>query len=115
VWIMVAGPYGARSSSPKQASSNLRALNEAAVALHRMGHVPVIGVNLALPMIQAAGGSDTAYDEIMMPISLSLSERCDACRRIGGASSGADDEVARFVAKGRPVYRALNEVPLPER
>jgi hypothetical protein len=57
------------------------------------------------------GGTDEAYNEIMISISLSLTDRCDACLRIGGPSGGADEEVARFVAAGRPVYRALNEVP----
>ena len=91
--------------------ANLQVLNAAAVALHRAGHVPVIGVNMALPMIEAAGGGDDAYREIMMPVSLSLADRCDACLRVGGPSKGADDEVARFTAAGRPVYRSLSEVP----
>jgi hypothetical protein len=111
VWIMVAGPYRAGSSSLEQRAANLRVLNAAAVTLHRAGHVPVIGVNMALPMIDAAGGTGEAYDEIMMPVSLALADRCDACFRVGGPSKGADDEVKRFEAAGRPVYRALNEIP----
>jgi len=47
----------------------------------------------------------------MMPVSLALVERCDACLRIGGPSTGADDEVRRFESAGRPVYRSLEEVP----
>lgn len=92
-------------------SANLKVLNEAAVALHRAGHVPIVGVNMALPMIEAAGGSDAAYEELLAPVSLALVDRCDACLRVGGPSSGADDEVRRFEAAGRPVYRALKEVP----
>jgi hypothetical protein len=84
-------------------------MNEAAVALFGGGQVPIIGVNLALPMIAAAG--DDAYDEIMMPLSLAAAERCDACLRIGGPSTGADQEVARFRARGQPVYFAIAEVP----
>jgi hypothetical protein len=114
MWIMVAGPYRSGSSDPQQWVANLRVLNEAAVALHRAGHVPVIGVNLALPMIGAAGGTVRAYDEIMTPVSLSLADRCDACLRIGGTSGGADQEVARFAATGRPVFRTLGEVPPPQ-
>ena len=37
--------------------------------------------------------------------------RCDACLRIGGPSQGADDEVRRFEAAGKAVYRALADVP----
>lgn len=111
MWIMVSGPYTAGGADAGRRAANLRAMNEAAVALHRMGHVPVIGVNMALPMIEAAGGGPDAFDRIMMPVSLALADRCDACLRIGGPSKGADDEMERFRAAGRPVYRSLAEVP----
>jgi hypothetical protein len=99
MWIMIAGPYRAGSSGPAARAANLRKLNEVAVALHRAGHVPIIGVNMALPMIEAAGGADAAYAELMAPTSLALVDRCDACLRIGGPSTGADDEVVR---EGQP-------------
>jgi len=111
VWIMVAGPYTAGSSDAGKRAENLRVLNAAAVILFRAGHVPVIGVNMALPMIEAAGANEAAYHEIMMPVSLALADRCDACLRVGGLSKGADDEVRRFEAAGRPVYRSIREVP----
>lgn len=113
MWIMIAGPYRAGAPSPAAQAANLKTLNEAAVALHRAGHVPIIGVNMVLPMIDAAGGTSAAYDELMAPVSLALVERCDACLRIGGLSSGADDEVRLFQANGRPVYRCLADVPVP--
>ena len=109
MWIMVAGPYSAGAADATARAANLRALNAAALAVWRKGHVPIIGVNLALPIIEAAGPDH--YDAIMMPVSLALAERCDACLRVGGASTGADQEVARFRATGRPVYFALGEVP----
>ncbi len=88
---------------------NLRVLNEAAIEVFRRGHIPVIGVNMALPMIEAAGPE--SYDEMMMPVSLALAERCDAVLRIGGPSEGADQEVARFEARGLPVYRSIDDLP----
>jgi hypothetical protein len=109
MWIMVGGPYGTGAISAAERAANLRGMNEVAVAVFRKGHVPVIGVNLALPMIEAAGG-DAADAEIMMPLSLALAERCDAFLRIGGASVGADQEMARFIAAGKPVFRSLEEV-----
>ncbi|MBI3516171.1 MAG: DUF4406 domain-containing protein [Proteobacteria bacterium] len=109
MWIMVAGPYSAGAPDAAGRAANLRALNAAALAVWRKGHVPIIGVNLALPIIEAAGPDH--YDAIMMPVSLALAERCDACLRVGGASTGADQEVARFRAAGRPVYVAIDEVP----
>jgi hypothetical protein len=109
MWIMVSGPYRSGAASAAERARNLTELNRAALALFRAGHVPVIGVSVALPLIEAAG--ESAYDEIMMPLSLSLADRCDACLRVGGPSTGADQEAARFRATGRPVYASLDEVP----
>ena len=75
LWIMVAGPYRAGAADAEARAANLRVLNEAALAVFRRGHVPIIGVNLALPVIEAAGAS--SFDEIMMPLSLALAERCE--------------------------------------
>jgi hypothetical protein len=74
----------------------------AATALFRRGRVPVIGVNLALPLIEIAGRD--AYDEIMMSLPLAVAERCHARLRVGRFSAGADHEVARFRARGKPNY-----------
>jgi hypothetical protein len=109
MWIMVSGPYTAGGASAARRHENLLAMNAAAVALFRRGHVPLIGVNMALPMIEAAGPE--SFEALMMPVSLSLADRCDACLRIGGASRGADDEAERFRLAGKPVYSTLDEVP----
>jgi hypothetical protein len=109
MWIMIAGPYsnGAHSGTDRQ--QNLNAMNEAALGVLARGHTPVIGVNMALPMIAAAGAD--SYDRIMMPVSLALADRCDAVLRIGGASCGADDEVARIRARGGRVFHSIDEIP----
>lgn len=115
LWVMVAGPYteGGRADAARRAA-NLRALNDAALALLRMGHVPVVGVNMALPVVEAAGGdAAAAFGEVVMPLSLALAARCDGCLRVGGPSRGADEEAATFRADGRPVWRDLSEVPPP--
>ncbi len=109
LWIMIAGPYESRATSQAERDANLRALNEAALAVFRHGHVPVIGVNNALPLIGIAGAEE--FSDIMMPLSLALAERCDACLRIGGHSQGADREVERFKAAGKPVYSAVDQLP----
>ncbi len=70
MWIMVSGPYSSGGADAAQRVQNLRLMNKAAVTLFRAGHVPIIGVNMALPMIEAAGGSELAYQELMMPVSL---------------------------------------------
>jgi len=109
LWIMIAGPYTSEGADPGRRAANLRALNAAAVEVFRRGHIPIIGVNLALPMIDAAG--QDAFDEIMLPLSLALTARCDACLRIGGPSAGADAEAARFRASGKSVFSSLEDLP----
>ena len=109
MWVMVAGPYRAGNAGADVRAQNLERLNQAALALFHAGHVPIIGVNLALPVIAAAG--EATYDAIMLPLSLALAERCDACLRIGGPSNGADAEVARFRAAGKPVFFQIAAVP----
>src|SRR5262245_37300019 len=109
MWIMIAGPYRTGATTEAGRARHLAALNRAAVAVFRKGHVPIIGVNLALPMIQAAGAE--TYDAIMMPLSLALTERCDAILRLDGVSPGTDEEVERVRARGGVVYRSVGEVP----
>src|SRR6476469_5787521 len=109
MWIMIAGPYRSGSSDPAVWAQNLRTLNRSAYAVFQKGHVPIVGVNLALPVIESAGPQ--AYSAIMAPLSLSLTERCDAVLRIDGMSRGADDEVERFLARGLTVFRSVDEIP----
>ena len=109
VWIMIAGPYSSGAADEDARKANHRTLNQAALAVFEKGHIPIIGVNLALPVVKEAG--QERFDELMMPISLAVSERCDACLRIGGPSQGADQEVARFKARGLPVYFSVEDVP----
>lgn len=104
--IMVAGPYSA--PTPEARAANLRRMNEAAAQLARRGHVPVIGVNAALPVLEAAGLPHT--DPLMMTLSLTLAARCDACLRIG-RSPGADREAELIKDLGQPVYERIEDVP----
>ena len=108
MWIMIAGPYRSSAADGAARAANLRALNEAALEVCRRGHVPVIGVNMALPLIDAAGQDH--YDTLMTPISLALAERCDAVLRIGGPSGGADREVDVIRARGGKVYVSLDQI-----
>ncbi len=109
MWIMVGGPYtsGARDAAERQ--KNLDAMNGAAMAVFQKGHVPIIGVNLALPIIAVAG--EDRFDEIMMPISLAAAERCDAFLRVGDPSVGADQERDSFIARSLPVFHDPGDIP----
>ena len=115
--ILVAGPYrSGTGDDPARIADNVRAMEEAALALYRAGHLPVLGEWLALPLIARAGSSrmgDAVWDEIFHPVAERLAHRCDACLRIGGPSVGADEMAAVFERLGRPVYRRLADVPPP--
>ena len=107
--VMVAGPYSAPTEAGRAA--NLRRMNDAAVAVSRRGHIPVIGVNAALPVLAAAGLPHT--HPLMMEISLALAARCDACLHID-RSPGADREAEAIRALGRPVFATVEALPLAQ-
>jgi hypothetical protein len=109
LWIMVAGPYRSGSSDPQVWARNLRRLNRFAHAVFLKGHVPIVGVNLALPVIESAG--EDSYGRIMPALSLSLTERCDAILRVEGVSQGADEEVESFRTRGLSVFKSVDEIP----
>ena len=109
MWVMICGPYRSNTKSEIERAENLRQLNVAAVEVFRRGHVPIVGVNLGLPLIQIAG--EEHYDSIMMPLSLAAAERCDAALRVGGPSRGADEEVERIRTRGGLVYYDVNDLP----
>ena len=109
MWIMIAGPYRSGAQSEADREHNLTELNQAALAVFRKGHVPVVGVNCALPVIAVAGPE--AYNSIMMPLSLAMAERCDAVLRVGGVSSGADEEVESIRSRGGNTYHSVAEIP----
>lgn len=108
-WILVAGPYTAGRASSEQRAANLLELNEVALEVFRLGHFPLVGVTLALPLIGVAGPD--SFDEIMMPVSMAAAERCDAVLRIGGESPGADREVEVVLKNGGALYCRVDEIP----
>lgn len=109
MWIMISHPYRSMSDDTEVWARNLRSMNEIAVQVWELGHVPIIGVNAALPVIEAAGMD--RYDDIMMPLALSLLDRCDAVLRVGGYSKGAEQEADKARATGLPVYTSISEIP----
>ena len=114
---MIAGPYGLRSQPPGQRRLNLIKLELAARAIHDKGHVPVVGLNLALPVASSVDEPFWRQDlsdeqcDLVDRLSLAATERCDAVVRLPGASTGADAEVEAFRARGKPIYSSIDEVP----
>ncbi len=104
--IGVAGPYSAPTEEQRQA--NLDCMNEAAARLLEMGHIPLIGVNAALPVIAKTNVEDK-YKGIM-DISLAVIDKCEALLLLA-ESPGANRERDLILAKGLPVYYSLSEIP----
>lgn len=104
--IGVAGPYSAPTAEQRQ--QNLDAMNVAAATLLELGHIPVIGMNAALPVLEKAKVADEY--KAVMDISLAVISACDALLLIG-ESRGANMERDLILAKGKPVYRTIAEVP----
>ena len=116
--ILVAGPYrSGTDGDPTRIQANVDAMTSTALALHRRGHLPVMGEWFALPLVEAAEAAgddpDGAYEAIFHPVAEQVLARSDACLRIGGPSEGADRMVATARRLGKAVFRSLDEVPAP--
>ena len=90
----------------------------AGLQLFRLGHIPVTGEALALPLIEVAGSKqigDEIFNEIFHPIARRLIERVDAVLRVGGPSSGADEMVTLGRGAGKQVYLSIGEIEAVQR
>ena len=105
--IAVAGPYSADTAEQRQ--QNLDLMNDAAIGVLKLGHIPVIGVNAALPVVERLGPDANRYETIMA-ISLALVDKCDAILIIG-ESAGVNRERDLIQSKGLPVYWNVNDIP----
>jgi hypothetical protein len=113
--ILIAGPYrGGTNDDPKLMEANLRKLESVALPIFRLGHVPMIGEWVALPLVHLAGSKkpgDDVWNEIQYPVAQRLLEKCDAVLRLEGTSTGADNDVRLAKEKGLPVYYRLEDIP----
>ena len=118
LFILVAGPYRSNTEDdPAKIEQNLRTMMQAALKIFRMGHLPVLGESLALPLIGEAGSrriGDAIFDEIFHPISRMLVQRVDAVLRVGGPSKGADEMMDIAQRSGKRVFENFDEIPLIE-
>ena len=113
--ILIAGPYrSGTNDDPVKMDANLRRLEEASWPLFEMGHIPMIGEWVALPIWQTAGGKtvgDALYEQILHPTAGRLIQICDAVLRLPGPSKGADNDVRLARERGIPVYFDIGEIP----
>lgn len=107
--IAVAGPYSAPTEEGRR--RNLDALHAAAAKVARRGHVPLVGVDAALPVADRLHpGEGRERYETIMRISLAVVGRCDAILLIA-ESPGANRERDLLASMGKPVFRSLEELP----
>ena len=112
--ILIAGPYrSGTNDDPILMQANLKKLEAVALPLFRLGHIPVIGEWIALPLLQQAGSKkpgDKLYKEILYPVAHRLLLKCDAVLRLEGASQGADEDVKIAKEGGLKIYYRLEDV-----
>lgn len=111
--VFIAGPYRSGTGDREDAiAANVKAMQVAAVQVAALGHVPVLGEWITLPLIEAAGGrrGSATWDRYFHPHALALLERCDLLLRIGGESAGADAMVAAALARGLTVIQGLDSL-----
>jgi hypothetical protein len=112
--ILIAGPYRSNTGDdPTKIAGNMRQMNEAGLTVFRLGHIPVTGEALALPLIELAGSQETGdevFNEIFHPMARRLLTKIDAVLRIGGPSQGADEMVILARESGKKIYLAISEI-----
>lgn len=115
--ILIAGPYrSGTNDDPVLMKENLSRLESAALPVFRMGHIPMIGEWVALPLLHLAGSKtpgDEPYEEILYPVAKRLLTKCDAVLRLPGESKGADEDVRIARQLGLQVYYRIEDIPLP--
>ena len=113
--ILIAGPYRSGTNDDSTLMrKNLDRLESVALPLFRMGHIPMIGEWVALPLLPLAGSKkpgDEAYEEILYPAAKRLLTKCDAVLRLKGESKGADEDVRIAKERGLKIYYRLEDVP----
>lgn len=112
--ILIAGPYrSGTGGDPELIARNLARLEEASGPIFRLGHVPMIGEWVALPILRTLDAAEACDGDgdVMYETAHRMLQHCDAVLRLPGESSGADKDVEIAQERGLPVYRSLEEIP----
>ena len=112
--ILVAGPYrSGTGGDPLLIERNLQRLQQTALEVYKLGHMPMIGEWAALPLAHQAGSTalgDAISEQFLYPAAARLLSHCDAVLRIEGESHGADGDVRRAGELGLQVFYSLAEL-----
>ena len=114
--VLVAGPYrSGTNDDPQKIANNVLKMTEIALQLLEMGHLPLLGEWIALPLIEAAGSErigDAVFNRIFHPLAVDLLPHCNAVLRIGGPSQGADEMIAQARRLGISTFTSLEEITM---
>src|SRR5215475_2255601 len=70
--VLIAGPYrSGTNDDPVLIAANLEKLESYALPIFRLGHIPLIGEWVALPIIREAGGKqigDAVHQQYLYPV-----------------------------------------------
>ena len=92
--ILIAGPYrSGTGDDPDKIAANVRIMESYALPIFRLGHIPLLGEWLALPLVHLAGS------------------KCDGVLRVGGESKGADQMVAIARQNGLKIFTKIEQIP----
>lgn len=107
--IGVAGTYS--TATEEQRKNNLNAMNEAAAKVLEVGHIPIIGMNGALRIVDLANvpGRYTA----IMEISLAVINQCEAIL-ILAESPGVMKERDLVLSNAGKIFYSIDEIPKAE-
>lgn len=109
--ILIAGPYrSGTNGDPALIARNLARLEEASGPIFRLGHIPMIGEWVALPILRTLDEATAADGDVMYETARRLLQHCDAVLRLPGESAGADKDVEIAHELGLTVYRSLEEI-----
>ena len=112
--ILIAGPYrSGTNDDPALIAQNMQRMDETALAVYRLGHMPICGEWLALPLIHTAGSTqlgDSIFNDIFHPMAVKLIDYCDGVLRVGGSSAGADEMMHQAELKGKQTFWKLDEL-----
>lgn len=113
--ILIAGPYrSGTNDNPELIERNVEFMNQVALEVYEMGHIPLLGEWFALPLIQTAGSrkvGDEIFNRIFNPLSVQIVTFCSAVLRVGGPSVGADEMVKIGQELQKIVFKSLDEIP----
>ncbi len=82
-------------------------MNTAGAKLLELGHIPLMGMNTALPVTERSNIKNVY--QAAMEISLAVIDKCEGILMIG-ESPGANRERDLILSKGLPVYYSIDEI-----